>query len=408
MKKLITSIAAVFFAALVLCPYVQAKTKLHLKPFGWATCTSLSGGAKYNLNGGGRGRKIVLKSDGFDMHDDIAQAVEDYDVIVLDGSAGVFELYSSIRFKGVKNKTIVGINGAVLKTRFDITPDLRQALVNANLTQYTSKSGSGSRLSNGRKVNELREQMTRQTIIDFTGDQEETYRNSGLFIFLKSENVIIRNIDFIGPGAVDLGADDLLTLAQGSKHFWVDHCCFTDGMDGNMDIVGKSDFVTVSWCRFQYTDKSWDHCYSNLIAASDEESQGVDNLNVTFYACEWGSHVHSRTPMARFGTVHELNCYFNCPGKGDRINPRKQSEFLIENCYFAEHLPANFFRADMKHSPAKAWTLKNNIYLSKNRYSLENNGDVRMPYRYEAFPASEVPEIVHKNAGPVLKDPLKF
>jgi len=406
MKKLITLAFAILVASIELCLAAQPKVKLHNKPFGWAVCTSLTSGDDYKLTGGGHGKKIVLKSNGGDMREAIENAVKEYDVIVLDGSNGEFELYRSIYFDKICNKTIVGINGAVLKTHFFISPEMRQILIDANLKQYAEKAGTGGRLSNGAKVSEQREMMTRQLIINYTSDQKESYRESGIFCFTHSENIILRNLALMGPGSIDFGADDLLSITRESKHFWVDHCSFTDGMDGNCDITARADFVTMSWCLFQYTERCWDHGYSNLIAGSDSENEGVDKLNVTFYGCQWGKGIRSRTPMARFGTIHELNCYFNCPGRGDRVNPRKESEFLIENCYFVEGMPKPVVKVKEAWYIAKSWNLKGNIF--KTECDLQDEGQVFIPYKYNAFPAELVPEIVSANVGPVLKNPLKF
>ena len=65
---------------------------------------------------------------------------------------------------------------------------------------------------------------------------------------------------------------------------WLDHLDVLDGEDGNADITKKSDFVTISWTKFRYTDKSYpsgtsgkSHRFSNLLGGSDNaDKEGAD------------------------------------------------------------------------------------------------------------------------------------
>ena len=407
--RIFTALATGISALLLFVPASASGAGRNQKPFGWAVCSSIGSGDDYELTGGRGGRKTVLKSNGADMKNEIAAAISNYDIIILDGTNGPFMVSSTIVLDKVKGKSLLGVNGAVLKTAFDVTPELKKRLLDAKLNRYSWRSGTGGRLSNGRKVDEEREMKTRQLIIDYTGDEKETYRDSGLLLFNNSENVIIRNISFVGPGSVDLGADDCLSLTRKCTHFWVDHCSFCDGMDGNMDITGGSDLNTVSWCKFFYTDKSYDHSFSNLIAGThlDPESRW-DFYNTTFYACEWGAGVQSRTPMARFGTIHLLNCYFNCPKGIDVVNPRDVSEFLVENCWFSENLSKPVIKISCQLHPVKAWTVCGNIF--KTPCDLKDCGEVKMPYRYGRYVmnASKVPETVTREVGPVLSESNLF
>ena len=75
--------------------------------------------------------------------------------------------------------------------------------------------------------------------------------SSGILFVKRFNNLIIRNITFIGPGAYDCDGNDLLCF-ENTTNAWVDHCDFQDGCDGNFDNKAKTDNVTVSWCRFRY------------------------------------------------------------------------------------------------------------------------------------------------------------
>ena len=99
---------------------------------------------------GVEGRKIVLVSDGGDMRGRIEAAIRDYDIIVLDGSGGPFLYSQSSVFEGLRNKTVVGVNGAVLKTGFQFTPAMQEAVRHAGerFDGAVPEPGGGFRLSN--------------------------------------------------------------------------------------------------------------------------------------------------------------------------------------------------------------------------------------------------------------------
>jgi len=359
------------------------------KPFGWATCTSLEGG-NFDLCGGKGGKTVTLKSNGKDMGKAILDALEAYDVVVLDGSNGPFTLDQSITLYKQQNKSLLGINGATLRTSFFVSDDIRSLLDSAEVKKR-STSGNGGTLTNGKKVREEMEFTVRQLLIDYLNDPQENFRNSGLLKLVGCDNIIIRNIRFEGPGSVDVGGDDLLT-ATGTTHLWVDHCDFQDGMDANFDINNRADFITVSWCTFSYTDRAYVHMNTNLVGANDNPNQGVDNLNVTYANCIWGKGCDQRMPMVRFGTIHVLNCLYDCAGNSATANARRDSEMLIEGCYFEKGVNRPFRQTD-----AKAWNLKDNIFTDA--FEVKEQGRVVMPYVYEAMPAKMVPEVLRKTAG---------
>ena len=372
-------------------------------PFGWAVSASFTSGDDYELTGGDSGRTVVLRSNGTDMREDIIKAVKDYDTVVFDGSGGDFIVSQAIRFSGLRGKTLLGVNGARIRTEFTVTPELT-ALLDAKGVKAMSDQGDGGVLSNGVRVAEERELNTRQAIIDYSGDSSEKYRNSGLFSLNACENFIIRNLALEGPGPIDVGGADLLTISNGSKHIWVDHCSFTDGMDGNFDINTRSDFITVSWCSFSYTDRAYDHKASNLIGNSnDPVRQGADNLNITFACCVWGEGCEVRMPVVTFGKVHVLNCLYDCAGNyAPAVNAKYEAEVLVEGCYFKKGVK-NIFEADPE---ALAYQFKDNIFREK--FKPEDKGSVVMPYSYAPVPASRVPRLLEgeQGAGPTLDLPV--
>ncbi len=372
-------------------------------PMGWATCKSLTTAGDYELTGGGEGNSITLKASGGDDYNALNSAIAKYPVVVLDGSAGDFVVSRYINFSA-SNRTVVGINDARIGTKFYVSDDIRKLMDDNNVNSLSTSSGTGGTLSNGVKVGEARETKVRQLLIDYLGDSSEAYRQSGIFNISGKSNIIIRNIHFVGPGSIDVGGYDLMSVRDGAHHIWIDHCRFTDGMDGNLDVTVKADFVTISWCVFDYTARSYDHKVSNLVGGSDDANkQGENNLNITYANNIWGNKCEGRMPMARFGTIHLLNNYYNCPGCGSSVNPRKNSEFLIEGNYFEKGVKKIF-----SQSGAKAYVFKNNHY-TESFSQPANVGSVRIPYSYTAYDVMEVPAVLtsaENGAGPTLNSPL--
>lgn len=393
MKKIYTIFAAILLTAL---SALAGPKTIPDGPFGWAVCASASSAGGFDMNGGGQGRTVVLRNDGTDMRAAIIKALKDYDVVVLDGSRGDFVISSFMQIAGASNKTIMGINGAVLRTSFEVTPELK-ALLDSVGVKKMSDQGGGGPLSNGAFVAEEREQHTRQAIIDHTGDKGETYRRAGILGLSACENVVLRNIAFIGPGPIDVGGYDLLTVSRGSEHIWVDHCSFTDGLDGNFDINSGSDFITVSWSTFQYTDKAYDHKASNLIGSSERPSEGEGKFHITFAYCIWGEGCEVRMPVVRFGTIHLLNDYYDCAGNyAPAVNACIGSKFLMEGNYFEKGVK-NIYEAT---PDAEGTEFKGNIFLEK--FKVPSGIQVPMPYAYTAIAASQVPKIVGKQSGPTM------
>lgn len=374
-------------------------------PFGFCTRSSRTNASStYNITGGGcytypipesfSGKVIVLKSNGADMKSTIENAIKQNAVIIFDGSNGDFIVSSNVGITA-SGKTLLGINKARICTKWCVTDEIKAALDAAGVPGM-STSGGGGTLPNGQYVSEEAEYNTRKIIIEKTGDKNESYRSSGVLSLSGCSNIIIRNITFVGPGSIDVGGSDLISSTGGAKNIWVDHCAFSDGMDGNFDITQKSDFHTVSWCTFTYTARSYMHQNTNLIGSSDSETTGY--LNTTFAFNWWGTGCKQRMPMARVGKIHMLNNYFSSTSASNCINPRKNSEFLIEGNYFAKGVKHYYSQSD-----AKAVTWASNNYIAESSNLPSSFGTtVTVPYSYTVAPYADVPTEVQANAGATL------
>ncbi|MBE6248145.1 MAG: hypothetical protein E7106_02685 [Prevotella sp.] len=378
------------------------------KPFGFCTVASRTDASNtYNVTGGGcysypvtgvsSDKVITLTSTGKDMKAAITNAIKNYSVIIFDGSKGDFIVSSIIELRDIKDRTLLGINQARLCTKWYINKEIIDSFNAAGVPTMKTSEGGGT-LSNGRMVKEEAEYNTRQIIINMTGDQNETYRKAGIFVAKGCQNIIFRNLILVGPGSIDVGGSDLLSFAGGTRNCWVDHCEFIDGMDGNFDIGQKSDFNTVSWCTFSYTDRSYMHQNTNLIGSSDREAPGY--LNTTFAFNWWGTGCKQRMPLARVGKIHMLNNYFSCTTANNCINPRKNSEVLIEGNYFEKGVKRYY----SQNSAISVTWADSNFAEEKNKMGepASMGEAVTVPYEYTVAPSSDVPTVVRQQAGSTL------
>lgn len=372
---------------------IQPLFKSDHKAMGWAACSSVLSGDDYEMTGGGEGAMIVLRNDGSDMRRKIYEAILNHDVIVFDGSCGDFVLPANIGFQSVSGKTLIGVNDARLLTEYFVPPEIHKLLDDLDVKSLSSwaEDDLGGTLSNGSHVNEQCELAVRQALIDYYDDQKETYRNSGIFVFNGCSNIIIRNLDLVGPGSIDLGAADLITL-NACEHIWIDHCRFTDGMDGNLDIINNSDFITVSDTHFRYTSRSYNHPLSNLTGGILMTDGSAQKNNISWIRCFWDEGCGGRMPWTGYGYHHLLNCYWDCKG-GTSIDAHELSKLLIEGCYFTNRVG----KALALRTDDITYDIRNSIWNGKTLP--QSNGTVELPYSYEVGNLADVP-LMAKKTGP--------
>ena len=196
---------------------------------------------------------LTIRSSGRDMSDSLLCAIARYDTVVLDGAAGDFIIGHTMVFRHMRHKTLMGINKACLRTRFCLTNEIRVMLDSADVPAY-STAGNGGVLSNGQKVHEERERVTRQLLIDRFQDDHESFRSSGCIQVSHCRNITIRGLRLQGPGAVDVSGNDLLGIDH-SMYITVDSCVLMDGRDGNLDITSQSDSIVISTCPLRSSQR---------------------------------------------------------------------------------------------------------------------------------------------------------
>lgn len=170
--------------------------------------------------------------------------------------------------------------------------------------------------------------------------KQQNQENSGI-LYLKGNNLLLRNLTFEGPGAYDCDGWDNLCLDK-ATNVWVDHCDFQDGCDGNFDIKGKSDNITVTWCRFRYLKEpkaggsggSDDHRFSNLVGSGSSDKPSDGTYNITYGYCWWDEGCKQRMTRCRNALIHYLNCYWNSSVADYYVGPENVSSYF-EGCTFA-------------------------------------------------------------------------
>lgn len=180
--------------------------------------------------------------------------------------------------------------------------------------------------------------ISNKTVLGLPGAKlvsaDQTASGSGILTLENgSNNVIIRNITFEGPGAYDADGNDLIANI-GCTKLWVDHCDFQDGMDGNFDNTKMADNVTITWCRFRYLKPpkpdgpggADDHRFTCLVSGSDTDVNSDGRYSISWQYCWFDHGCKQRMVRARNAQLHMLNCYWNSDvadyyiGLGDGVN----------------------------------------------------------------------------------------
>ena len=208
---------------------------------------------------------------------------------------------------------------------------------------------------------------------------------SGIFhIETSSENIIIRNLSLIGPGAVDIDGADLITN-QG-KHVWIDHCTLVDSQDGALDSK-VCDWATYTYNHFYYTDRSYSHAYT---CGCGWVSNHEMVIHMTFACNIWGQKCMRRLPQADDCFIHLVNNYHNCPGNSVGMTINSYSKALVEGNYAAAGV----------NKPLDGSGANRNVTAKDNSFANSQTGSVvSVPYSYTKIAVADVPATLTGNEG---------
>ena len=290
--------------------------------------------------------------------------------------SGTITFDGQYEMRGVKNKTIIGLEGATLQNLNEDTP-----------------------------------------AADTDDAKKAAIAKTGILLVRECDNIVIRNLTFKSAGACDFDANDNLYL-QGSTNVWVDHCDFQDGVDGNLDICLASNNISVTWCRFRYFKKprphgyggsSDDHRFTNLIGNSDSQTGDQDKLCTTFVNCWWDEGCKERMPRVRFGKVHTLNCLYSSSNTSYCVGGGYKSNVYIEKCAFTSNKAQ---KTPWKNYATSSGKTDYNVTITEcagasNDKKCSGSIDYFVPsYTYPSYDASLVESVVSNadnGAGPTLK-----
>jgi pectate lyase len=213
-----------------------------------------------------------------------------------------------------------------------------------------------------------------------------------------SSNIIIERLNITNPGLY--GEGDGISLKEDISEVFITKCTFYDCKDGCLDITRKSDRITVSWCKFYFTAASSDQSRVSLIGSSDNATDDLGRLHITFHHNWFGSLCWQRIPSVRYGRVHIYNNYYNCPGNLYCICSRIQAECLIENNYFdSVQNPYYIYVHDPTEITGKIRAPGNFFYDCTGQID-EGDDDVFVPpYTYTLDNVLDIPTVVRLGAG---------
>ncbi len=226
-------------------------------------------------------------------------------------------------------------------------------------------------------------------------------------IYMNGEsNIIISNLTFHGFYP-DSGPDDCIS-ARDVHHLWLDHLTLHDAGDGLMDITIGSNYVTVSWCKFYYTDLSNDHRLCSLVGSgADHDDTDMGRNKATYHHNWFAEGVDQRMPRILYGQGHVYNNYYTCEGNYYCIGAGCYASVLVEGNYFKN--VNNPHQMAYTHARPVYITARDNVYdnttgskdtgLGGSAYgNVEAFTDP--PYDYVLTPAEDVPALVERYAGP--------
>ena len=242
-----------------------------------------------------------------------------------------------------------------------------------------------------------------------------------------SVNVIVRNLKIVGYGVGDCSLDpdydsgtgcssgnDAVTVQKNAHHVWFDHCDISDGTDGNLDITNGANFVTVSWTKFHYTDRSDSegsdstgaegHRFSSLVGGTDSPStyDDANSLNVTWHHDYWAAGVVERQPRVRFGKNHLFNNLWASTGDNYCVRAGKSARILVEDSVFQGVKDPHQFNSSTDMSTANIAASGNDYSTATGKEETGGGGPAigTLPYSYTPDALASVAAAVQSGAGP--------
>ena len=205
---------------------------------------------------------------------------------------------------------------------------------------------------------------------------------------VRSSNIIIRNILFkdASDDGISIQADDDETTAN---HIWVDHCSFTNGHDGALDITHTASYVTVSWNHFYNHDKTCLMGHSN--------TQVSDTAMKVTYHHNFFDGTIQRHPRVRYGKAHVYNNYY-LDNHLYGISSNNEADVLVEGNYFKNLIIPTETSRD--GNPSGDLVERYNYYDNCGTPGVRGDAfEASDFYTYTLDPAADIPQILANHTG---------
>lgn len=224
-----------------------------------------------------------------------------------------------------------------------------------------------------------------------------------------ASNVIVRNVNIQGTWPHS-GPDDTVAV-KNSHHVWLNHLNIWDSTDGLLDVTRESNYVTVSWCKFWYTDPDHEHRLCALIGSGGgDHPEDWGKLKVTYHHNWFADLVDQRMPRLMYGRAHVFNNYYTSTQNSYCIGVGSYGAALLENNYFQRVKNPHVFMYDVYCQI----TARGNVYDDTTGKRDSGRGGNRAvsgqdydplpfdqaPYQYQLDSAEKIPTIVSRSAGP--------
>lgn len=209
-------------------------------------------------------------------------------------------------------------------------------------------------------------------------------------------NLILRDLTVVGTNCEPECSDTDGISLRYVRHVWVHHCDISDADDGNLDITRESDFVTVSWTKFSYSDPARSSRYSTLVGGDDSHTGDAGRLRVTFHHDWWTSNVAEQMPWARYGLVHLFNNYYTAVDNDWCVRAGIDSNVIVEgNVFDGSTRPV-----DLPPDETAAVRIEGNLASPEPLADLVQGEPFVPPYLYTLDPVGDVARSVAERAGP--------
>ena len=232
------------------------------------------------------------------------------------------------------------------------------------------------------------------------------------------KNIIIYNLNIEGTYPNE-GPVDAVDISYSATNIWIHHCNIWNAGDGNLDIKRQASYITVSYCKFWYTDKNHPHRLNALIGSGGgTHPEDFGYLKVTYHHNWFSDNIQERMPRIMYGEVHVYNNYYTSKNNNYCVGVGSYASAIIENNYFKKVKDPIKFMYDVytyilqrdnvfdstsgsQDGTAEGVILGDTYVTEEPNKLLEDPVKITsFPYKYGLDLAKQIPSIVEKQAGP--------